>query len=152
MTVGLLFIWDEGWFHPNMEVTLWHDLALAYSVDLLIMIPDLKRYNYQDINFVKYDDVETALDNHSDLTFVFLEPKNIADSANVPSESLSSFDHPKDALYIFGNSGRNNIGLYDQSRGDKVVYVPTIKQDQQIWSIEVASIVLYDRAKKAWVI
>lgn len=149
--IGLLFIWDEGWFHPNMEITLWHDLAVAYNVDLLIMIPDMKRYNYQDIIFEKYDDINEALNNHPDLTFVFLEPKSIADQHGIPCESLSTFDHPKDALYIFGNSGVSNIGLVNLDRGDKVVYVPTLT-DRQIWSIECASIVLYDRCKKAWLI
>ena len=149
--IGLLFIWDEGWWHPNSELTLWHDLAVSYDADLLVMIPDLRRYNYDDITFEKYATVEEALNAHQDLTFVFLEPKEIADANGVPCESLTTFDHPKDALYIFGNSGRSNIGLVDLDRGDKVVYVPTINQ-QQIWPTQVASIVLYDRAKKAWLI
>jgi len=101
MTVGLLFIWDESWFHPYAELTLWHDLAVAYSVDYLIMVPDLRVYNFQDITFEKYGTVEEAINAHPELTKVFLEPKSIADENNIPCESLSTFDHPADALYIF---------------------------------------------------
>lgn len=147
MTKGLLFIWDDGWFHPNTELVLWHDLAVSYSVDLLIMIPDLRRYDYQDIEFVKYDTLEKALMNHQDFTFVFLEPLEIIKDKGYEGESLADFVHPEDALYIFGNSGRSNIGFYDKNRGDRLVYVPTIGQ-KQLWSITVASITLYDRAIK----
>jgi len=147
MTVGLLFIWDDGWFHPGAELTLWHDLAIAYGVDLLIMIPDLRIYSYQDIQFEKFGTVEEAINAHDELVKVFLEPKSIADEHGIPSEPLSTFSHPTDALYIFGNSGRSNIGLVDTSRGDKVVYIQT-PVDQQLWSIQVASIVLRDRFEK----
>ena len=145
--IGLLFIWDEGWFHPWTELTLWHDLSVAYGVDLLIMIPDLRIYSFNDIKLEKYGSVEEALVVHKDLQFVFLEPKSIADEKGVSSESLTSFTHPLDALYIFGNSGRSNIGLVDPLRGDKVVYIKT-PIDSQIWSIQVASMVLRDRASK----
>ena len=151
MTVGLLFVWDDGWFHPNAELVLWHDLAVSYGVDLLIMVPDLRIFNYQDITFEKYCTVNEAINAHPELTKVFLEPKSIADENNIPSESLSTFDHPADALYIFGNSGKSNIGLVDLNRGDTVVYIPTLSTTQ-LWSIECASIVLYDRHKKAGLI
>ena len=150
MTVGLLFIWDRGWFVPQIEYNMWMDLAIAYNVDLVIMIPDLKFSTKNSIGFESYDSIENALSSHPELTKVFLEPKDIADNNNVPSESLTTFDHPKDALYIFGNSAVSNIGFVDVNN-DKVVYVPTINQ-HQIWSIQVASIVLYDRSKKEWLI
>jgi hypothetical protein len=151
LTVGLLFIWDESWFHPYAELTLWHDLAVSYNVELLIMVPDLRIYQFQDIKLEKYSTVEEGINAHPELTKVFLEPKSTADQNNIPCESLSTFDHPSNALYIFGNSGRTNTGLVNLDRGDKVVYVPTLT-DKQIWSVECAGIVLYDRCKKAWLI
>jgi len=144
---GLLFIWDSGWFHPQTELNLWHDLAMSFSADLLVMVPDLKVYDYQDIAFEKFEDVESALAEHSDLTAVFLEPKDIIESNNLTGTSLVDFQHPQDALYLFGNSGRSNIGLYDASQGHQLVYVPT-PISRQFWSVQVAAIVSFDRAKK----
>jgi len=148
MTVGLLFIWDEGWFTPYAELTLWHDLAVAFKVDLLIMVPNLKVYNFQDIKFEKYDTVEEALNAHPELVKVFLEPRSIAKKCDVPVVPLELFKHPENALYIFGNSGRSNIGLFRFEKGQLVVSVDTPKPTQ-IWSIQVASIVLYDRLLKS---
>jgi len=151
MTVAVAFDWDEGWFAPYSELILWHDLCVAMGVDIVIMIPDLKRFNFDDITLERYSTMQEAIDAHPELTKVFLEPKSIADENNIESESITTFDHPEDAMYIFGNSARSNIGLVDLDRGDKVVYVPTVV-DKQIWSIQVVSIVLYDRAKKQWLI
>ena len=148
---GLLFIWDEGWFHPNTELVLWHDLAVSFGVDLLIMIPDLKRYNYQDLKFEKYETVEEALKSHADMTYVFLEPPDVIEREGLKGESIADFKHPDNALYIFGASNQSNIGLVDLSRGDKLVYIPTADKGQ-MWGIEVASIVLYDRVRKAGLI
>jgi len=156
MTVGLLFIWDRGWSHPDYELNMWLDIATAFDVDFVAMVPNLKYGERSEKPYLyQYDSVEGALDDikskYENITFVFLEPKSIADANNVPCESLTTFDHPKDALYIFGNSSRSNIGLVNIDRGDKVVYVPTIVE-HQIWSIQVVAVVLYDRAKKAWLI
>ena len=148
MTVGLLFSWDSGWFNPTTEVTLWHDLAVSFGVDLLVMTPDLKIYNYQDLTFEKFDSIVTALDTlEGRATFVFLEPLDIIEANQLTGESLVDFVHPENALYIFGPSGRSNIGFYNSERGDKLVYIPTVVS-KQIWALHAASIVLYDRAKK----
>jgi len=145
---GLIFIWDSGWFHPQAELTLWHDLAISYNIDTLVMIPDLKIFDYQDLTFQKFETLEEALKAlEGKGTFVFLEPKSTIEEHGYKGEDLKDFKHPTDAIYIFGNSGRSNIGSYNPERGDKIVYIST-PVTTQIWSIEIAAMVLYDRELK----
>ena len=156
MVVGVVLMWDRGWSHPDYELTQWTDFATAFNLDFIVFIPDLKYGARSEKPYLyQYDTLDDALadvkNKYPDITFVFLEPKSIADANNVPCESLTSFDHPESALYILGNSGHSNIGYVDTSRGDKVVYVPTIV-DHQIWSVQAMAIAIYDRAKKAWLI
>ncbi|RLJ09963.1 MAG: hypothetical protein DRP15_01715 [Candidatus Aenigmatarchaeota archaeon] len=141
--IALLFIWDSGSLHPWTELNMWKQLAEAFQVDLVIMIPNLKMdLGSGTVTFEAYDTVEEALASHPELKRVFLEPKSIVPDAI----DLKDYVHEDNVIYIFGNSAKSNVGLITED--DTVVSVDTPNPDAQLWAIEVASIVLYDRKLK----
>lgn len=85
--------------------------------------------------------------------FVVLSPQ---DGHNVQGQqSLYTFSHPNECYYIFG-SDRYNMSLDDDSlrlheRDDVVtVHIPDI--GKSLYSVEAASMVMYDRRYKEWLL
>ncbi len=71
---------------------------------------------------------------------------------NLPGENcLHCFEHPKDAIYVFG---ADNISLAPWMFGSREInytlYVPVAEQTKDLHSHTAAAMVLYDRRYKAW--
>ncbi len=71
---------------------------------------------------------------------VFLYPE-----ATVAGESLTDFEHPEDAVYLFGNAFDSLRSL--RRATDPMVTVYTARQ-VDVFACNVAAIVLFDRMRK----
>ena len=74
-------------------------------------------------------------------TRVFLFPE-----ATGAGQSLTGFDHPEEAVYLFGNAFDSLRSL--RRATDPMVTVYTARQ-VDVFACNVAAIVLYDRMRKA---
>ncbi|RLI53793.1 MAG: hypothetical protein DRP09_14805 [Candidatus Thorarchaeota archaeon] len=133
--------WEKGWMEPRVEINQWLQTMKAYKVDKLIMCSiknvrgDLEEYN----------DIGECLNAYEDIQKVFLEPiKNnkIISNRFIP---LTEFNHPKDCMYVFGNSASGNSNYINKN--DTVVYIPTLV-NADLWGIVAFGIIMYDRLVK----
>jgi hypothetical protein len=63
------------------------------------------------------------------------------DAVELPGQiALHDFEHPADALYVFGSDDMHNEAIESSA----VVYVPTPRK-APLWSVQAAAVVLHDR-------
>ena len=85
----------------------------------------------RDKQVTEFPNIEEAINANPDLSCVYIDEKG-----NLP---LHDFQHPKNALYIFGKAG------YSPWHGGVSVYIET---EGRLWPHQAACIVLYDRMMK----
>jgi len=113
---------------------MFKQLTKAFDVDRVIFAPHrLDNRNFPE----QYDSVESALATTTG-TPVYLIPQH--------GKALRTYEHPEDAVYVFGNAYQSN---FDQARrnGDQIVQIPT-PLPVDFFSVSAASMVLYDRMIK----
>jgi len=140
MSIEILFHWEKGWMLPQFDIQLWDDLAQAFNVVKLYMIPNVK------INAVTaleaFDNLKDFFDKYrTEKKFVFLIPRDEYENAI----DLKDYKHPSDCVYIFGASYTYIVDSVTEN--DDVVCVDT-PISHQIWQWQVAGMVLYDRIIK----
>lgn len=127
-------IWEQGWNTPIKEYDLWHYVLMDFGVDEYAMSPvsgikgKIKEFhNVEEI--IKYYNLPVILCDES-----------------YGSIDLKDFEHPKDALYLFG---RTNMGLPVMNRESYTsIKFSTPKNLGTIWAHQAAGIILYDRFLK----
>jgi hypothetical protein len=131
--ITLVGTWEHGWLDPEVESFMWKQLIKAYQVDRVIFSPTkLKQRSYPE----QAETMEDSL-NMSTGKRVFLIPGQ--------GESLVNYNHPNDAVYIFGNAMKSNQDLV--TKDDDVVNIPT-PDDIDFFAINAVAITLYDRKIK----
>ncbi|RLG97649.1 hypothetical protein DRO19_05500 [Candidatus Bathyarchaeota archaeon] len=144
MSVEIMFHWERGWMLPQFEIQVWDDLALAFNVSALHMIPDLKMNAKTPL--YKYDTFDDFLNANEGKKLVYVIPPDEWDSSWTNTYYLRDYEHPADCVYIFGASF-TNLPTYVTPEDD-VIGIET-PVDQQIWQWQVAGMVLYDRLIKS---
>jgi tRNA(Leu) C34 or U34 (ribose-2'-O)-methylase TrmL len=111
----------------------------------------LEGYDSQPPAFSKYTGASNILQCADQLPpgpLVVLSPETANHLAG--TESLYDFEHPEDAIYVFG---ADNISIHPKFFGDReidhAVYIP-IEKVTHINSHVTAAMVLYDRRHKEW--
>jgi len=125
-------IWEQGWNVPLMEADQWEMVMAEFGVERLNMTP-ISGIDKPWIH--EYPSIEELLADRSHLTPVFVD-----ESAEV---ELSEFEHPKDALYVFG---RCSYSPFHGHEG-QAVKIQTVKPGM-LWPHQAMAIVLYDRSQK----
>ena len=125
--VTLVGFWEYGWLEPKVELFMFRQLCAAYKVDRLVMIPTLLGPR---TSVDQYDTLEEALESCSGER-IFLEPSG--------SEHLDTFDHPEDAVYIFGKAMISN-----RHEEGKMVRINTPSMTD-MFAVNAAAIVLDNR-------
>jgi hypothetical protein len=118
---------EDGWLSPDIEFFIWKQLGYAYKVDRIVMVPKLLERR---TSLDQYDTIEDAI-NSCDGEIVFME--------QLGNVSLSSFVHPKNAVYVFGNASTNHMNL----EGHKVKIDTPSPVD--MFAVNAAAIVLDNR-------
>jgi tRNA pseudouridine-54 N-methylase len=124
--------WEFGWLDPSVEAFMWKQLTKAYKVDQVIFAPTRLENRLFPI---QKDSIEEAIASAQGKK-VFLIPGE--------GNDLASFEHPDDAVYIFGNAMNGN---QQEAEGEIQVQINT-PAPIDFFAINAAAIVLYDRRVK----
>jgi len=111
--------WKEPtWFVPNADRALWHLLTRAYCVDLEMVDPGKPPKFQEDETVVLFDEQGKT--------------------------SLHDYDHPENAVYVFGRTHQNN--LLEMDHDDSVVIEYPGKS--MLFGVTACAIALDDRYRK----
>jgi len=140
--------WELGYSAPLTESYLWAWPLREFEVTDWRMWPISGiRCPEQRVTLTEYPTINDALEGVK--SRIFLEPRNT--SYPFPSESiwLPDFEHPEEAVYVFG-SNHFNPTIARVRPEDVVVTMPTVENSGVLWSHQVMVSVLYDRMVKSW--
>lgn len=126
-------IWELGWNTPIKEYDLWYYPMRDFGVDEIAMTP-ISGINKQGIR--EFDSVEQIV-QHYQFPLVICDEKG--------SVELQEFEHPKDALYLFGKANYSPIHFFKDA---KSLRIPTVLNRGLLWPHQAANIILYDRLLK----
>jgi hypothetical protein len=132
MTVEVAGIWEQGWSVPITESNQWEVVLREFGVERLNMTPAsgiVRSWVHE------YPSIEELLEDRKHLSTVFVD-----ESAEV---ELSEFEHPKDALYVFGRVSYSPLGV---TEGESLK-IGTPKPGM-MWPHQALAVVLYDRGLK----
>ena len=91
-------IWQDGWgLTAEIEWALWEFPCRTYEVAQWYMSPI--RMPDRGKMLTQVDTVQDAIDQNPDFTPIFVEEAGTTD--------LTDFEHPENALYIFGSEGES---------------------------------------------
>lgn len=133
MVVKVLSFWEQGWNTPIKEYDLWHFPVREFQIDEFIMIP----ISGIDGEVTEYKDFEDV--NTSDVTIVWIDENG--------EDDLQDFEHPENAMYVFGRTSLAPMNIYKKD-GDKSVKITTLENKGLLWGHQAMVLVLYDRMLK----
>jgi len=143
MTVTVIARWETGWFGFDRglltEYSIWEQAFISYGVDRAIFVPKLMNSTLE-----QHDTLEEALAQVSGKK-VFLEKPERAEKIGRNPVYLRDFQHPADAVYIFGNTSTDNSSWV---RENDILLSVDIPYDGDMFGLTVVGIVLYDRRMK----
>jgi hypothetical protein len=143
--------WELSWNTPIKEAELWNLPLRTFMIEDWYMWPvsGIQHNEWQKVNLHELPTFEDVLAANQDLVHVYVEPFNKANPQYVP-EDLREFEHPKDVLYIFGSAHFNPVARNLRREQDKMVMVPSIRNQGVFWPHQCLVTVLYDRLAKGW--
>ena len=140
--------WEWGWITPKEEVWQWNLLIRDFKITEWYMWPIVDVINTeQKINLHQRKTIEEILEENKDLHHVYVEPERMIH----PNKgiNLKEFNHPKDALYIFGSANYSSI-FGNKKDGDSMLFIETLNNAGVLWPHQCLAIILYDRLLKGW--
>jgi len=140
--ISIIAKWEHGWFDTKVELAMWLQTMKAYGVKKLAMVP-IRESTGRAEQFLS---MQKAIDKYNGVKKVFLEPIKNQVLTKHKFTSLSDYNHPKDCVYIFGNSGSGNAELAKTE--DDIVYIPT-PNDVDLFGLVAFGMVMYDRSVKS---
>lgn len=129
--------WELGWNTPIKEYDLWHFPMLDFGVQEIAMIPVS---GIAKSNIKEFKELDSLLEYYNECTPVICSEEGEID--------LTDFEHPTNALYIFGNTNYSPFNRFANEKNVKSVRFSTPTGKSTIWGHQAASIVLYDRYLK----
>jgi len=143
--------WEQSYLAPLTETPFWalplrdfgvadwwmHPVSGVRSSEALVTLHE--RANLHD-----------CLAELADRTFVFVEPPTPAFPATMNPEWLTEFEHPDDAVYVFGSAHFNPLLQGYDPNQDRHVAIETVDNKGVLWPHQVAVTVLHDRLVKSW--
>jgi len=127
-------LWELGWSAPITEAVLWEYVMREFGVERLNMAPVSgidKRWIYE------YENVELLLNDRSHLTPVFVDE-------NATTELLE-FDHPNDALYLFG---KGTYSPFSAMAEEHLSLKIKSTKPGLMWPHQALAVVMYDRVSR----
>lgn len=125
--ITVIGIWEPTWFeYAKTERRVWKQTIDSFNVDVWCM----------------YVDPEEMERDEKPWTFL-VAPRSCDENA-IP---LTEFEHPKDAVYVFGNTP-NHLKRYIRE-GDQVVTIPVPNPNASMFGHCALPVVLYDRMIKS---
>lgn len=112
----------------------WKFLVMGFELDGIYMAPVTGEKRV-----IEVDDVMDAVTANPELIPVLVD--------ECSPNRLHTFEHPQDALYIFGRTGMSFFGGWE---GESVSIEPPGELTSYLQPDQAAAIVLYDRMRKSW--
>lgn len=135
-SVRVAGLWELGWNTPIKEIELWEYPLRDFGVDTLYMVPITGIRS----RFVQERaSLEEILEESHGCRIVFVDER--------AERSLAKFDHPPNALYVFGKANFSPLLSYKRE-GDLAIRIDTIANKGLLWPHQAAAIVLHDRFLK----
>jgi len=139
MGVRIAGFWDLEWNTPIKEIDKWKFMNQDFMVNKFYMTPVSGIINPTVFEFNNFDEIlhECNIDGYT--------PVYVDERSTVP---LTTFQHPENALYIFGKARYNPV---DQFKTDSDLWVRIDTPSGSpglLWGDQVAAIILYDRHLK----
>lgn len=126
--IELAGTWDLGYSAPITEMDHWWAVMRTYNIEALHMTP---------ISGLRHK-MLVEHDNWNFLKETHLTPVFVDETAGV---ALAEFEHPKDALYIFGKANYAPFLNYGEGHLAVRIETPTLGM---LWPHQAAAIVLQD--------
>lgn len=140
--------WELGWSAPIKEVELWMFVLREFDVSDWWMWPISGIRNPEaDVRLHERDTLDEILAEVPG-TRVFVEPRNSSHPASLDSTWLHDFEHPDDAVYIFGTAYHNPVIAH--KGGDIQVTIKTERDNGVLWPHQCLLCILHDRMVKSW--
>jgi len=136
MTIKVAGMWELGWSAPYTEFDLWRFPARDMGAEAWYM-PPITGMSRNGV--VEVESLDVAVEANPGFTPVLLDEKG--------ETKLSEFEHPEDALYIFGKA--NMDPQVSAPHVTVSIETPTGAQGL-LWPHQALCIVLYDRLVKSW--
>jgi len=140
--ITVIGAWEPNWMDAERtERRLWKQTLQSYQVDEWRMWPPQGGVFTSPLQF---DNLTSSLEGTTG-TRIFVTPEKTTQDFNLTTIDLTEYEHPEDAVYIFGSTDQNNRDIIRD--GDDVVTIFTPQMTD--WFAPVAlSAVLYDRFSK----
>ena len=102
--VTVIGMWESEWMDwERTERRIWKQTIQAFEVDHWVMVPgETGKFTSPEM----YDDMKTALAACPGKKTFLVAPKSYPDA-----KPLHLYKHPKDAIYVFGNSVEHLLGF-----------------------------------------
>jgi len=132
--VSIAGVWEHGWNVPIIEVNQWQMLLREFGIKEFLMTP-ISGVKSKWISLIEFENENDLLKYEKDKIKIFVDDRGEAE--------LSTFLHPKNALYIFGRSGMDIFS--HKKKEDLSLRINTPKNTALLFGVEACAIVLYDR-------
>lgn len=127
---------------------MWDYLLSHYVPNVLYLITTLTKEELRHNNVMKsaiiIDDVNKIPD---DISLILMAPK---DGRFIQGHiSITDFEHPTEAIYMFGPDNNNlDMSIFVSRKPNEYVYIPT-ETHHEMYAVTAATITLYDRMVKS---
>lgn len=137
--ITILGLWETVWMGPRTERRVWQQTMYSFKVDRWAMTA-LKDAQTAPWTYpVPFEDVGEMLAAYPGKKTFLMCPDRME------SQDLIEYEHPEDAIYVFGNNAQNLVKFVSDE--DDVVTINT-PWDGTLFAHCAAPIVLYDRMLK----
>ena len=126
--------WELGYNTPLVELDQWRFPMRDFGADELAMWPVSGIKSTKVKEFANIDEI---IKHYKDLTLVIVDERGDVE--------LEEFDHPENALYVFGKAHYSPIM---HKKEDPVVYIKTKENKGLLWGSQAACLVMYNRMKQ----
>lgn len=134
--ITVLGIWEPTWMEPRVERRVWSQTIVSFEIDTWAMAGGDKPKWTIPAHYSEIGDMVDCYPGRK--TFLIAEGRT-------DSVSLPDYQHPEDAIYVFGNTPNNLVRLVRDM--DDVVSIPT-PYNATMFAHCALPIVLYDRMVK----
>jgi len=129
-------MWELGWNTPEKEFSLWHFPLQDFGVEDFYMTPIVE---FQNAFIRQRQSMKEVIEECGGLTKVFVDERSDVE--------LQDFEHPDDALYIFGKANHPQF-LNLKREEDMAVKIMTQENLGLMWPHQAMLVILYDRIIK----
>lgn len=151
MGISVVGAWELGYNAPLTEAPFWSYVLREFNITDWWMWPVSGIRNSEENQGVHLEERNSLPEILSEVsgTRVFVEAQSKVHPVTMGSDWLHDFEHPDDAIYIFG-SAYHNSAVQSWSDGDLQLSIKTEQDRGVLWPHQCLLTILHDRMVKSW--